>query len=307
MTPEGQAPSPEAMMDPPPLAIAKRDWARYVTPGISILILGAVLYQLRFLDFERLWSILPASALFWAAFLIRFFVGATTDWLIFRRLWSLPVSGFVPLLRKMVSNSLLLGYSGELYFYAWARRNSAISAAPFGAIKDVAILSALAGNLVTLILVVICWPSFELLQHDDLAKGLEWSIVIVLGTSLLITLLRGRLFTLPRADLRAVLGLHFGRILVDLVLTAYILFSLIPGVALGWLLFIATLRMLIGRLPLLPNKELAFAALATFFLGQDNVLVAAMTVTATLSFAGTLLVGLAVGLAEVIKEGRAEN
>lgn len=304
MTTNSQIPAPGANLDPPPLAVATRDWARYVTPGISILILAAVIYQLRFLDFDQLWAMLPTSIAFWVAFLIRFFTGTSADWLIFRRLWTLPVSGFVPLLRKMVSNNLLLGYSGELYFYAWARRHSSISASPFGAIKDVAILSALASNVVTLVLVIICWPSFELLERSGLAKGLEWSILIVMGISLAVTLLRGRLFTLPPADLRAVMALHFGRILIDLALTGYILHCLIPDVPLGWLLFIATLRMLIGRLPLLPNKELAFAALAAFFVGHDNVLVAAMTVTATLSLAATLMVGLVVGAIELVKEGR---
>ncbi len=303
MTTNSQLPAPGAM-DPPPLAVATRDWARYVTPGISILILAAVIYQLRFMDIDRLWAMLPTSIAFWIAFVIRFFIGASTDWLIFRRLWNLPVSGFVPLLRKVVSNNLLLGYSGELYFYAWARRHSSISASPFGAIKDVAILSAMASNVVTLALVIICWPSFELLERNDLAKGLEWSILIVMGISLGVTLLRGRLFSLPPADLRAVIAYHFGRILLDLALTGYILNCLIPDVAFGWLLFIATLRMLIGRLPLLPNKELAFAALAAFFVGNDNVLVAAMTVMATLSLAATLLLGLVVGGIELIKEGR---
>lgn len=307
MNSEGQIPAPGASLDPPPLVAATREWARYTTPAISLLIMAVAIFQLRFLDFGQLWRMLPVSVIFWVAFIARFLNGPMADWLIFRQLWNLPVSGIIPLLRKVVSNSLLFGYSGELYFYAWARRNSSITASPFGAIKDVAILSALAGNIVTLVLVVICWPSFELLQRNDLGRGLEWSILIVLGGSLVITLLRGRLFTLPRSELQMVTVIHFARIFVDLVLTAYILHSLIPQVALSWLLFIATIRMLIGRLPLLPNKELAFAALAVFFVGHDNVLVSAMAVAATLSFVVTLIVAVLVGAIEVIKEGRARK
>ena len=50
-------------------------------------------------------------------------------------------------LKKLIGNELLLGYVGEVYFYDWARRHVKMEGSPFGAVKDVAILSALAGNL----------------------------------------------------------------------------------------------------------------------------------------------------------------
>lgn len=47
------------------------------------------------------------------------------------------MAGIGALLRKLVSNELLLGYLGEAQFYAWARSRTNMTTAPFGAIKDI--------------------------------------------------------------------------------------------------------------------------------------------------------------------------
>ncbi|MET0240711.1 MAG: hypothetical protein ABW184_12530 [Sphingobium sp.] len=293
-----------AIPDPQPLAVTPRNWTRFVGPAISLLVLGAVLYQLRFLDFAQLWSMLPFSPSFWAAFAFAYMVTPLADWVIFRRLWHLPVSGIAALTRKMVSNDLLLGYLGEVYFYAWARRNGQITAAPFGAIKDVAILSALAGNAVTLVLVLLCWPFMGFLHRNISGNSIEYSVLFVLGMSLAITFFRNRLFSLPSKELWIVTGIHMVRIFASLILTAWMWYCLMPGVDLVWLLLLNTMRLLVSRLPFVPNKDLAFAALAAFFVGHDNLLVTAMTLMASISLAAHIFVGAALGASELLSEGR---
>ncbi|WP_216075134.1 hypothetical protein, partial [Acinetobacter baumannii] len=82
-----------------------------------------------------------------------YYVGPPTfDYVIFKRLWHIPLAGLVALHKKRISNEVLFGYSGEAYFYAWARQRTQMVAAPFGAVKDVMILSAIAGNAITLIM-----------------------------------------------------------------------------------------------------------------------------------------------------------
>src|SRR5262249_34880236 len=137
-----------------------KSWTRWTGPLVSLAILAAVAFQLRTLDAHSLLSLLPSSAAFWLCFVAYYLAGPISEWVIFRRLWRLPAEGFGALLSKMVSNEILLGYLGEVYFYAWARRNARITTAPFGAIKDVAILSALTGNLVTLVMVILAEPLF---------------------------------------------------------------------------------------------------------------------------------------------------
>ena len=44
----------------------------------------------------------------------------------------------------------------------------------------------------------------------------------------------------------------------------------LPAVSLSWWLYLATLRMLVSRLPLIPNKDLVFAGVAVFTLGHET-------------------------------------
>jgi hypothetical protein len=247
--------------------------------------------------------LLPTSIGFWLAFITAYMIGPLSEWVIFRRLWGLPVRGIAALLRKLVSNEILLGYLGEVYFYAWVRRNASISAAPFGAIKDVAILSALTGNAVTLALTLVSWPFFAVLQFNAAGKGIEWSIVFVLATSLVITFFRRRLFSLPQSELWFVGWMHLARIFATTVLSAYMWYCLLPDIGLVWLLLLSTMRLLLSRLPFLPNKDLAFAGLAAFLIGHDSLLVSAMVLMASLSLAAHILVGMTLGAVELLKEG----
>ena len=110
-------------------------------------------------------------------------------------------AGFLALLRKKVYNELLLGYLGEAYFYTWARRRVSLDAAPFGAVKDVAILSAMAGNGVTLALLVVMLPMLGSSRLGLDTRMLVLSLGVVLVISVATMIWRRRVFSLPRGEL----------------------------------------------------------------------------------------------------------
>ncbi|MFD1103849.1 hypothetical protein [Sphingobium olei] len=291
---EGIAPL-STVIDPQPLIRSGRNWTLWAGPLVSILILAAALHQFRDIDRTSLLALLPTAPLFWLAFLAYYTAGPVSEWVIFRRLWAIPVSGFGALLRKLVSNEILLGYLGEVYFYAWARRSAAIKAAPFGALKDVTILSALVGNIVTLAMLAIAIPLFDALPIGATHWEIMGSILFVLATSLVALLLRNRLFALPRADLWFVSAIHLLRIVATTLLAATMWHILLPSVDVGTWILLGTLRQLISRLPLLPNKDVVFAGMAAFLIGRDSEIVSAMALMATLILAAHLLVGIALG------------
>ncbi len=291
------------LVDPEPLVRTGRIWTRLAGPTISLLILAAVLYQFRDVDLGRIAALMPWHAGFWLAFILYYAAGPASEWLIFRRLWSLPLSGIGALLRKQVSNEILLGYLGELYFYAWARRNAQLTAAPFGAIKDVAILSALTGNVVTLAMLAVAAPLLGWLRLGADTAAFGWSIAFVLVTSLAVTAFRKTLFSLERRELKIVAIVHLARIAVMTALAATMWHILLPGVALGWWLLLATFRMLVSRLPFVPNKDLVFAGLAALLVGRDTDIFAAMALMASLILAAHLIVGAVLGASELAHEG----
>lgn len=279
--------------DPLPVAAKMQWWKALLGPALSLAIVGAVLVQLRKLDWNEVWSILPTSPVIWAVLAAGYFASPIADWLIFRRLWNIPVSGFLPLVRKMIGNDILLGYIGEVYFYDWARRHAPISGSPFGAVKDVAILSALAGNALTLAMLIIAWPMIGMLDIGPDGKMVMGSIGIVLGTSLLIMALRNRLLSLPRMELLYIFAVHCGRIIANSALLALAWHLIIPGAGFALWLLLSTIRLLISRLPLIPNKDIAFAGVAAFLVGHSGEITAMMAMIATLTVATHVILGIA--------------
>ncbi|WP_245647650.1 hypothetical protein [Novosphingobium lentum] len=290
------------MVDPQPLLESGRSLARLAGPLVSIAFLLAVAWQLRDLNFASLFAMMPRHPLFWLVFAASYLAGPISEWVIFRKLWNLPVEGFAALLRKMVSNELLLGYLGEVYFYAWAKRNTHIAAAPFGAVKDVAILSAMVGNVFTLLLVVVSAPLFGSLNLGVNSGAFVWSAIFVLASSLVVTVFRNKLFSLPRNELWFVTGLHALRIVAATLLAAVMWHLLLPVVALQTWLLLSTLRQLLWRLPFLPNKDVAFAGLAAVLVGANTPIVEAIALVASLILGTHLLVGASLGISGLLAE-----
>lgn len=275
-------------------------FARWAGVAISLALLVAIILTARDLSLAELWRAIPASPLFWVMFIAYYLCGPVSEWVIYRRLWHIPLSGMTALLRKFVSNELLLGYLGEAQFYAWARSHAGLTATPFGAIKDVTILSAFTGNVATLIILAMVWPLVHANLLGPATSTTFLSLGVVLGTSLLLLLARRRLFTLPLPELRFITLVHSVRIVAVTTLTAAMWCVALPGVAVSVWLLLAALRMLLSRLPLLPNKDVVFAGLAVFLIGQDQAISALLATMAGLLLAVHIALGSVLAAADIV-------
>ncbi|MFM5917044.1 MAG: hypothetical protein ACKOOL_05860 [Novosphingobium sp.] len=271
-------------------------WAALASMGISLALLVAVAFQFKGLDFAKVRDLIPSSPLFWIAFAAYYLAGPFSEWVVYRRLWSMPIAGMGALLRKLVANELLLGYLGEAQFYAWARARTKLSEAPFGAIKDMTILSALVGNIATLVMLIFAWPYVSAGQLGVDGATAFGSLGVVLVTSLAILLFRQKLFTLPRSDLWFISAAHLARIAVILVASAVMWHAVLPAVAITLWLVLATLRMLLSRLPFLPNKDIIFAGVTVLLLGKGADVAALMAMMAALLLVAHLIIGTIFGL-----------
>ncbi len=274
--------------------------ARGLTPLLSAAILIAALWQLRYLDVRGVIAMVPRSPLFWLLFAAGYLALPASEWVIYRRLWNLPPRGFLALLRKRISNEIIAGYSGELYFYAWARRHASLVGTPFGAIKDVSILSAVVANVCTLALAAISWQSLVALNLGTDAKVMIVSAASIALPSVVALVMRKRLFTLPRDELGRIAVIHLFRIVATTVFAAALWAVALPAAPLAWWLVLATLRLLVSRLPLLPNKDIVFAGLVAFTIGQASNVAAMLTMIAALWLVTHLLLGAALTAVELL-------
>lgn len=268
--------------DPPALPAPSRSWLQWLGIVISAATFVAMLYQLRTVDPAAVLALVPRAPAFWLVFALYYLAPVLADWVIFHRLWRIPASGLFALTRKYVGNEILLGYIGEAYFYVWARDRVRMKGSPFGAIKDSAILSATVGNAVSLVLLALAFPILSRIDIGANGHALYLSLAFLVASSGVVLFFRRRLFSLAAPELRFVAGVHLARSLTVIVLAGLMWHLALPGIWLGWWVLLAALRQLLSRLPFLPNKDIAFAALASLIVGGRTEIAALLTMIAGL-------------------------
>jgi hypothetical protein len=288
-----------------PLAPRKEPvWRRWFAGAVSFALFAGVIWQLRNVGLHQIAAMLDRTPAFWLVFAASYFALPFSEWVIFRRLWGLPFAGMGALIRKFVSNEVLFGYSGEVYFYLWARNRVGLANTPFGAVKDVAITSALAGNVVTLATLALAVPA---LWRGDLGRyslPVLWSGAVVVATSLVIMAFGRRIFSLKSRDLAFVFGIHMVRLIVATVLTGLLWRLALPQVSLGLWITLAALRLLLGRLPFVTNKELLFADVAIVLVGGQTAVGGLMAAIAILTLSAHLVALLALSGFDLVKAAR---
>lgn len=268
-----------------PIEKIRRRWPMLLGAAVSLLMVAGLGYELLDQGLAGLSRTAPNSWIFYIFFALFYLGPPTFDYIIFRKLWRIPLSGMVALHRKRIANEVVLGYSGEAYFYAWARQRTQMVAAPFGAVKDVSILSAIAGNGITLAMLAMALPLATGLLTPAQYNTALISIGAMVAMSLPFLIFSKRVFSLPRSTLWWVFGVHSVRLIVGSILVACAWHFAMPDVSIGMWLILAASRMLVSRLPFVPNKDLLFANFAIIMIGQGQALSELLAFTAALTLA----------------------
>lgn len=281
--PAAKLPTPEDLAGLEPIKTLKRRWPMVIAGLLTAAMIVGLARQLLGSGLAGLTHAVPTSPLYYVAFALLYFSPPVGDFVIFRRLWKVPFDGFVALVKKRIANDVVFGYSGDAYFYAWARQNTQLVAAPFGAVKDVTILSAMAGNVMTLIMTALALPFAYASLPADYTRGLVIAIPVVVAMCLPFLLFSRRVFSLERGMLWWIFAVHCARLSAGCLLIAFAWHFALPGVGIGPWLVLSAARMLVSRVPFLPNKELVFATVAISVLGEDNQLSSVTAFTAALT------------------------
>ncbi|ODP36051.1 hypothetical protein [Sphingomonas turrisvirgatae] len=285
-----------------PIQSIKRRWPALLGALLSLLMVIGLGHELFDKGLAGLTQTAPVSPLFYLFFAAMYLLPPTMDYVIFRRLWGIPATGMVALHRKRIANDVVLGYSGEAYFYAWARQRTTMVAAPFGAVKDVTILSAMAGNAITLALLALALPlASELLTPGQFKTGLTAAAIIV-AMSLPFLLFSRRVFSLQRRELWWVFAMHALRLVGGTLFIALAWHFAMPAVTLGMWILLAAARMLVSRLPFVPAKDVLFANFAILLIGQGQALSELLAFVAALTLLGHVLLIAGFALLGLVKK-----
>jgi hypothetical protein len=265
---------------------------RWAVPVVLLVFLGRRLTQL---GWREIWTARPDSLVFYVFLVLQFFLQPLGDFLIYRNLWgktSLPMS---VLLRKRFLNSAMFDYSGELYFYFWAQRKLNLPHKTLvHAIKDSNLLSGGAG-LAMVWLVLLALLAGGGLQLPEVAMSHRWLNVLV-GTVpliLCVALVLGhrKLTVLSRTQIAQTFAIHFLRSLSVLAVefAMWEVSGALPS-AIACLQFVA-LRLIVTRLPLVPNKDLVFVGAGIAAAGLVNVAVTPVATVLVILAAADLILG----------------
>lgn len=280
-----------------------RRWA-WVGGALSVGLLVAIVLQLGGATSEVLKTIGRLPPLVWPTFVLLYMVQPIFDFAVFRRLWNLPLAGFEPLMRKTVINEVVLGYSGEAYLYLWARRTAGGVVAPFAAIKDANIISALLGNLMTLALTAI---SATQLRDLDFAQRLGpalWSGLIPVAISIGLVIFGRQVFSLRLGQLLYVGVVHGLRLIAASALLVLVWRIALPDVEPGLWIVLLAIRYLISRIPLVSNKDLVFGNLMLLLLGPQSSIAVLLAALALMTLGAHLAVIIGLGVADLLRSVR---
>lgn len=248
-----------------------------------------LLYKLTLIGWDKVWQSLPQTPWFYLLLLMMFFSLPLFQVVIYRVTWKVNVKPgelFLALLNKRVLDKDVLGYSGELYLYFWARKYvKQPDKEILHVLKDNVILSSAASTLVAVVLLILFLALGQVkLPREWVNPNIIHVVVLAFCGVLIIGLVitfRKRILFLKRKEILAIFAMHICRLLIVQGLQVVQWAVVMPEIPiLNWMTLLAV-QIIITRIPLLPSRDLVFMGTGIEISGFIHV--------STSSMAGMLL------------------
>lgn len=258
------------------LARARTSWGRFAASrtGRTAIRLARVTFLVAIVTYLA-WTLtdvgwsevvrhLPTNPFFYLLFFASYVLLPVAEVVMYRLSWSFDgVRAFPAFLKKKVYNREVVGYSGEVYFFSWARREvNEPEVRLLETIRDNNILSSISSTAVVVVLLAVFLFAGEVRLEDLVGEGWGWyaGFAGLVVAALVPVALRFRrfLFSMPAGIAYRVFALQCARLLLGQVLQILQWEVVMPDVELGvWFTF-AALSILLTRIPFLPNQGLVF-------------------------------------------------
>lgn len=265
--------------------------------GVPIILLAIIGRRLTELGWHQIWVARPASAVFYLLLVVQFLIQPFGDYFVYRNLWGARnTPPMKVILRKRVMNTFMLDYSGEVFFFLWAQQTLKLKPGLLiHGIKDSNVLSAGAGlSMVYLMTLLLLATGGLQIPAGISAHGwlylLAGSVPLILCSVLVLG--RRKLTDLTTGQIARTFLIHFFRSLLVLGVEFWLWqFSGALPTAVASLQFVA-LRLVVTRLPLVPNKDLIFVGAGIAAAGLARVSVTPVATVLLILAAADLILAL---------------
>jgi hypothetical protein len=228
---------------------------------LILIYLGNKLFQL---GWQAIWDNLPTQISFYLLFLLLYFSIPVTELFLYRLFWKYDlVKSFPAFIKKRIFNTDVLGYSGEVYFFNWARENinhKEIQLAE--TIRDNNIVSSLASTTITITLLVIFIHNGHtaIMNYIGRLDNRYFLLAIMMVIILVPLVLRFRkyIFSMPIKTALVVYTIQIFRMSLGQVFQIAQWAVVLPSVPLTTWITYAAIAILLARIPFPSNKKLIF-------------------------------------------------
>lgn len=227
------------------------------------IIIAYLIYQLTEIGWQRVWESLPVTPWFYILFLFLYFALPVSEQFIYGASLNFSFKKGLPVfIQKKIYNADVLGYSGEAYFFVWAKKNLEESAGYiFGVIKDNNIISSITSTLVAAVLlsIFLYFSQLNLQEVIDVDRQYFYygavAVVLILAT---LIYFRHYIITMPLEMASKIFGIHLARLLFVYSVEIIQWMVVMPEVPLYiWFTYMG-IKIISTRIPFLPSRDLLF-------------------------------------------------
>ena len=229
-------------------------------------VIGLLIYQVSGIGWSDVLRSLPTQPMFYVLLLLMYLLLPFTESVIYGRLWRLRLRDCLPvMIRKRVLNMDVIGYSGEVYFFAWAGKRLTLPRRQvMSTIKDNLILSS-GASIAAAVLLLGSLTLTGLVRPGQLIDNPNTIYIGIglFGAALIAALVfrfRHAIFSLPRRVIAAIGVTHLSRFFVGYALQIAQWWIVLPLVSFETWAVLLTVFVLVNRIPFLPSSDLVFVA-----------------------------------------------
>lgn len=228
-----------------------------------VAVVSYLIWQLSEIGWLEVWRAMPTTPWFYVLFALLYVSIPFTEAGIYKMLWPIDALKNLPaFFKKRVYNRDVLGYSGEFYFFGWARKNVDVAEIEIAkTIRDNNIISSVASTLIAFVLLAIFLFNGEINVTELLGEYASYILATAIGLLVVIPLLvrfRRHLYSMALGTTFAILGIQCGRLIIGQVLQIAQWAVVMPDVPLRiWLTF-AAVSIVVTRIPFISNHSLVF-------------------------------------------------
>ena len=245
---------------------------RAIRAARGVLLAGVLiffLYRFTQIGWGRVWKALPEQPLYYVILLVMYVLYPVGDAIVYGRLWRTSVRRCLPVsFRKRVLNQDLLSFSGEVYFFDWARRHvPQPGGVLWRTIKDNLIITSVvsigtASLILTASLLTVPPQMLQELQNTRALYAAGGFVVLALAAGTAVRF-RKALLSVSSTALGLMLGVHAARFVAGRVLQVLQWWVVVPDTSLQTWLVLLSLLVLTSRIPFVPASDLVFVSLGT--------------------------------------------